>query len=230
VGHWARIDDKDYIISTLAAPGGSGDVDVVLYDPDDPSSPINLTGSRPSQYSLGWIGFDPAADEGNGQYTLVTVETSDTGRTFLAVFQRDGINWVFRYEFAAEVADPTLTGLGFHVTSPEPFEYGDFLYIVFVVADEPDFGSSTVGKIMLTRVESNDPTPQDHRFRILSCAGPCEETVLPIRKRIEPEVHFMPMHYPAVYYTEVAGANDADGCPEHQHKLMRALMGQPWTD
>ena len=64
VGHWARIDDTDFIISTLGSPSDTV-VDVVLYDPDDPTlTPINLTSDHAGKYALGWIGFDPAAPQG----------------------------------------------------------------------------------------------------------------------------------------------------------------------
>jgi hypothetical protein len=146
----------------------------------------------------------------------------------MAVFQREGaVEWVFQYEFDAAMADPALEGLDFHATSPEPFEYGGFLYIAFVVADAPDFGSSTVGNIMLTRVEADDTTPGDNHYRILNILD--QSSRVPLRKRIEPEIHFLPNTRPAVYYTRVAGANDAN-CVEDVHTLMRALTDTLWTD
>jgi hypothetical protein len=150
----------------------------------------------------------------------------------LAAFQRNEVGaWVFQYEFNAETADPALAGLNYHATSPEPFEYEGFLYIAFVVADAPDFGSATRGNIMLTRVESDDPTPEDHHFRILNTLDDVIPplTTVPMRKRNEPEIHFLLNANPAVYYTWVAGANDAN-CAAQEHKLMRAVTGPLWDD
>ena len=207
-------------------------MNVVLYDPDDPSlTPIPLTGDHSGQHAIGSIAWDPAAGTG-GEYTLVTVRTDSNsnppGHTWMEVFQRDGFNWVFRYEFDAHMADSVLP-TDWHVTSPEPFVYGSRLYIAFVAADAEDFMSSTKGNIMITRVEE-DSAPSDHYRVVNACDNPnCELTTMPTRKRIEPEIHYLYKDRPVIFYSLTAGPNDA-ACAQNVSKLMRALPGVLWTD
>ena len=48
-GRWVRLDNKDYILSTLV-DSGTGDVDTVLYDASVPNpTPINMTADIPGQ-------------------------------------------------------------------------------------------------------------------------------------------------------------------------------------
>jgi hypothetical protein len=236
-GHWARIEDKDFVVSTY--PDADGD-QVVLYDPADPDTPIFLTrgSSGPGGKRIdGFIDFDPAADSGNGRYTLVNGKSFLTGnplmpKTSVEVWQRvNPFTWELQYEFTSDdvyTGDPDTAADYPHVTSPEPFQYAGRLYIVFVVADNPSFTESTIGNILITRVEADDPDPTDNHYRQVSAVDPSEAER---RKRTEPEIHYVTNQaIPVVFYSQKATANDppSEGCPEGVNKLMRARTGTPF--
>jgi hypothetical protein len=221
-GFWARIDDKDYIISTLT-DSVSGDLDIVLYDTTVPTpTPTILTGDVAGKHTAGWIGVDGAT----GRYTLVAVHTDPANNTFIEVYQRINNVWTPRYEFDAHSADNTLpTSAPYHVQSPELFTYMNRLYFAFVVADQPDSISATKGNIMITRVE-NDADPSNNHYRRLNVADGIE----PTKKRIEPEVHYMFNDQPVVFYSQRSEPPNDPNCSGLVLKLMRARTGPLWQD
>ena len=231
-GHWVRIDEKDFIISTLV-DGQTGDVDVVLYDVADPNlTPINLTSDRPGvrgDTSIEWDGSAP----GGGRYTLVSVRADAiTGKSFVEVYQRTSpTSWVFQYEFDAHTADDSVPS-NFHVQSPELFTYLDHLYIAFVTSNTPDFISATRGDIIITRIEAEDSNPADNHYRRLNIA----DGAVPTRKRTEPEIHYMDTTQPVVFYSQLSDPQGTDphcnppDYPVPVNKLMRARTGSLWQD
>jgi hypothetical protein len=226
-GHWVRIDSKDYIVSTYGPASGTADVDVVLYDPTDPTlTPINLTADRQGRRSDAWIDFDPAAPLG-GRYTLVSVRTDHSvapSRTLIEVYQRTTpTEWTFQYEFDAVIADENDPD-NVHVQSPELFRYGNQLYIAFVSSNAPDFVTASKGNVRITRIEADDTTPGDNHYRRLN--------VSTLAKRTEPEIHYLGTELPVVFYTQEAPVGDVS-CPLYPvavNKLMRARTGYLWQD
>jgi hypothetical protein len=225
---WARIDSKDYIVTTYGQGTGTDDVDIVLYDSMDTSfTPINITATRAGKRGDGWIGFDPAPPP-SGRYTLVDVKTDiqDSTKVSIEVWQQTAPNaWTFQYEFNAATAGDSGNP---YVQSPELFSFGNHLYIAFVTSDQANFVSSTRGTVRITRIEADDSDPSDNHYRLLTTA---ENLV----KRTEPEVHYVGnggTHIPVIFYTQEAGVGDED-CPDFTvpiNKLMRATTGYLWQD
>jgi hypothetical protein len=220
-----RIGNKDYIVSTYGPDTGNDDVDVVLYDPTDPTlTPINLTADRPGRRGDAWIDFDEAAGT-SGRYTLVDVRTDnfDPPKTFVEVWQRtqtDPDRWERQYEFTAATAGDAVNP---YVQSPELFRFGNHLYIVFVTSDTRDFVTTNRGNIRITRIEADDPDPSDNHYRLLTT----EENIV---KRTEPEIHYLFNGIPVAFYSEGADPGDGD-CPGYAvriNKLMRATTGYLW--
>jgi hypothetical protein len=227
---WARIDNKDYIVTTYGQGSGTDDVDIVLYNVTDTSlTPINITATRSGRRGDGWIGFDPAAGT-SGRYTLVDVRTNalDATEVFVEVWQRTSTPpapdvWEFQYEFDAAQAGDSGNP---YVQSPELFNFGNHLYVAFVTADQANFVTSTRGTVRITRIEAGDSDPSDNHYRLLTTA---ENLV----KRTEPEIHYVGSnHLPVVFYAQEAGVGDED-CPDFTvpvNKLMRATTGYLWQD
>jgi hypothetical protein len=235
-GRWVRLDNKDYILSTLP-DSQSSDVDTVLYDVSVPNpTPLNLTADHDGVHSAGWIDWDPATPE-DGRYTLVTARFEGS-KTYVEVFQRVADDWEFQYEFDAHDADSSLSE-DWSATSPELFHYGTepgHLYIAFAVASAADpFGTSS-GNIMITRVEADDTNPANNHYRILNecddvseAIDDCEDGTMPTHKRTEPEIHYLNSGRPVVFYTlEGYDEDPYDNCPSNVNMLMRASTGDLW--